>query len=91
MCFTHCLQAVCRLWGIIPGWATLTPQSLTYFLRNSRLSRTCLQPLVPLSACLQGLEAPLPPRQEAVGPAEASIPTSERRDFLHRNSHAMCV
>ena len=38
--------------------------------------------------CLQGLEAPLPPCQEAMGPAEASIPTLERRDFCHRNSHA---
>ena len=41
--------------------------------------------------CLQGQEAPLPPRQEAVGTAEASIPTLERRDFCHRNSHATCV
>lgn len=40
---------------------------------------------------LQEPEAPLPPCQEAVGPAEASIPTLERRDFLHRNSHAMYV
>ena len=38
--------------------------------------------------CLQGQEAPLSPRQEAVGPAEASIPTLARRDFCHRNSHA---